>query len=585
MYKLISPSDIPNLTKGAKVVAVDTETTGFDFWKHKLVYVQFATGDGNAYMIKADKFCKELQQLLSDKTIGKVFHKSSFDVNFLNAAGYEISNIVFDTKIAAYLLNNCQENGLKDLATVYLRVKKVIEFDDIVPKAPRAKKGQPREARKTIADIPVEQALDYACADADHTRRLYDLFQPEVKRAGFDHLMELELGVQEVITMMERVGCKIDLAKADKLRLEVQKARFQKTNEIKAILGAAVDINSPKQLADALYQNLGLPVVGLSKTTGLPSTDAKALKCLEHDHPVIPLLMEYKKYEKLLTTYLEPIPELVDNHDCLHGRFNQCVTDTSRLSSSDPNLQNIPVKTDLGKEFRNCFISRFPGGKLFVADYSQIEVRLLTHFSQDKLLLEAYADPNADQHLLTATLLYHCKAKDVTPAMRSVAKTLNFGVIFGMGSGKLSVDAHLPEDEAAEYIETYFTKYAGVNEFKQKCLDDLTTKGYLETILGRRLYIAEGNYVGTRALNYPIQGSAAEIIKKAMVACWKWIKEEQLKTLPILQVHDELVFDVPKDEQKLVSIKIPQILHNVIPISVDLPAASYLVDSWGKAKD
>lgn len=584
MYKLISACEIPTLTKDCKLVAIDTETTGFDFWKHKLVYFQFATGDGNAYMVDARKFSREIAGLLASKTIGKVFHKTSFDVNFLTAAGYETENIVFDTKIAAYLLNNVQENGLKDLARTYLRVKKVIEFDDVVPKPPRAKKGEPRPVRQTIADIAPEKVVDYACADADHTRKLADLFMPEIDRQGFTKLMELELGVSQVLTAMMKNGCKIDSAKVDKLRLQVQKTRFQEMSEIKKLLGPAVDINSPKQLSEALYDNLGLPVVGVSKTTGLPSTDATCLEYLEQDHPVIKHLLAYKKYEKLLTTYLEPLPELLDNQDCVHGNFNQCVTDTGRLSSSGPNLQNIPVKTELGREFRNCFISRFPGGRLLVADYSQIEVRLLAHLSQDKLLLRAFTEENADMHTLTATMLFNVKAEDVTKDMRSVAKTLNFGVIYGMSAKKLSVDAGIGYNEAEEYISTYFDKYKGVAEYREACQSKAEKDGFITTIFDRKLHFAEGKFIGTRALNYPIQGSAAEIIKKAMVVCFDYLVKEELKTLPVLQVHDELVFDVPKDEQKLIQIKVPALMHNVVPISVDLPADVHLVPAWGMAK-
>jgi DNA polymerase-1 len=317
----------------------------------------------------------------------------------------------------------------------------------------------------------------------------------------------------------------------------------------------------------------------------MPSTDAKCLDCLEHDHVVIPHLQVYKKYEKLLTTYLEPIPELVDEHDCLHGSFNQCVTDTGRLSSSSPNLQNIPVKTELGREFRNCFISRFPGGKLLVVDYSQIEVRILAHLSQDTLLLKAFNEDNIDMHVLTACMLYDLPADKITKDMRSVAKTLNFGVIYGMSSRKLSVDAKIDEQDAARYIGTYFERYSGVNTFKEECQKLAEKDGFIQTILGRRLFFAEGKYIGTRAMNYPIQGSAADIIKKAMVVCSKEIQDKDLKTLMILQVHDELVFDVPKDEQKLVQILLPNLMHNVIPISVDLPVDAKLVSSWGLAKE
>jgi len=592
MYKLISPAEIKDLTDGATLIAIDTETTGFDFWKHKLVYIQFACGDGNAYMLKADKFIPEMNAILSNQNVPKVFHKSTFDVNFLSRAGYEIRGIVFDTKIAAYLLNNTQENGLKDLAVTYLRAKNVLEFDDVVPKADRAKKGQPKPQRKTIADIPIELALDYSCADAYHTRALADLFIPEIERQGFKDLMELELGVQRVITRMEYNGCKIDLAKADKLRLEVQKERFKELAEIKSIAGQTLNVDSPKQLVEYLFEynngrpvGLGLPVVGLSKTTGLPSTDAGSLECLEHDHPIIPHIMNYKKYEKLLGTYLEPIPELVDEKDCLHGSFNQCVTDTGRLSSSGPNLQNIPVKTKLGREFRKCFISRFPGGKLLVADYSQIEVRILAHLSQDPLMLKAYNVDNIDMHTLTASLLYHVDTKDVTKDMRGIAKPLNFGIIYGKGARMLAIDAGIDINEAAEYITTYFTKYEGVAAYKDLCQQLAEKQGFITTMLGRRLNFAEGKFLGTRALNYPIQGSAADIIKKAMVVVDDWLLKEGMKTIPVLQVHDELVFDVPKDEQKLISIKIPQLMHNVVPLTVDLPVDAKLVSCWGEMKD
>jgi DNA polymerase-1 len=242
------------------------------------------------------------------------------------------------------------------------------------------------------------------------------------------------------------------------------------------------------------------------------------------------------------------------------------------------------VKTKLGREFRNCFTSRFPGGKLLVCDYSQIEVRILAHLSQDKLLLKAFNEDNADMHTLTASLINHVDPKDVTPDMRSVAKTLNFGVIYGMSARKLSVDAGIDEAEAASYIETYFERYSGVNDFRNKCKDLAEKDGYINTILGRRLYFAEGKFIGTRALNYPIQGSAAEVIKKAMVACYKELKEKDLKTVMILQVHDELVFDVPKDEQKLIQILLPNLMHNVIPISVDLPVDAHMVQTWGAAK-
>jgi len=582
-YKLIPAAKIPEIVGDLKEVTIDTETTGFDWWAHKLCYVQIGTGDGKAFLVDVRKYSPELQALLSNPKVGKVFHKASFDVLFLEQNGYKVEHISFDTKLAAYILDNTQENGLKDLAQKYLR-REVLTFDEIIPKAQRAKKGEPRPPKPTILDVEPAVLLEYACADADNTYELKELFRPEIQRQGFMALMEMELCVQNILIKMQRNGCKMNLAKADKLRIEVQNLMFNASKQAHTCLKSDFNLDSPKQLVNILYGQLALPICGLSKTTGLPSTDEKSLKCLVNDHPIVQHILEYKKYAKLLGTYLEPLPQLVDEQDCLHGRFNQEVTDTGRLSSSGPNLQNIPVKTKLGIEYRNCFISRFKDGKLLVADYNQIEVRILAHLSKDPVLIRALKD-GMDTHKLTASFIYGIRPEKVTKPQRNIAKTINFGIIYGMGSNKLAADTGLSEKVAAEYIKKYFMQYKGVKEYKENQEELADKRGYVETLLGRKLFIAKGKYAGTRAINYSVQGSAAEVIKKAMVQCDCYIEKEDLKTLPILQVHDELVWDVPANEHGLIQMKIPQLMHNVIPIAVDLPVDARLVNAWGEAKN
>lgn len=582
-YAQVKPDQIQSLIGNATIVAIDTETTGLDWVRDRLVYVQFSVEKGHSFLLDARKFIPELQAVLNNPSIGKVFHKASFDVLFLMNAGYTVTNIAFDTKIAAYLLDNTQDNGLKDLTRKYLRVENVIEFNDIVPKAARAKKGQPKPPATTIEDAKIEDVVNYACADSDHTIQLNNLFAPEIQRQGFADLMAMELEVQDILIQMVRNGCKLDLEKADKIRIQVDKLQCEAEKKAKSYIGE-VNLSSPKQLIEALYVKLGLPVVGVSKTTGSPSTDEKCLTFLKHEHPVIEHLLEYAKYSKLLGTYLEPLPAIVDQNDCLHGSFNQTVTDTGRLSSSGPNLQNIPVKTALGKDFRKCFISRFKGGKLLVADYSQIEVRILAHLSQDKLLLKALAD-GVDTHALTASLLLGVKLKNVTKEQRTIGKTFNFGILFGEGAEKLSIDAHISLATAQTYLETFFKKYKGVAEFKEAQIQKVEKCGYVETILGRRLYIPKWKFAGTRAINYPVQGSAADVVKKAMITVARKFKEEAYKSLLILQVHDELVWDVVPEEQDLLKIIVPQLMDNVVKITGELPADVKLVDSWGEMKD
>ena len=583
MYTQIKPEEITEILRDEPVVAIDTETAGLNWQKDRLLFLQFSCKKGEAYLVSIKFFSPAVDEILKNPNIGKVFHSAVFDVLFLRKAGYTVNNIMFDTKIAAYLMDNTQDNGLKALARTYLRIKDVLDYKDVVPKAARAKKGELPPKTPTLEDVPMEKVLAYACADADHTFQLYTLFAPEIQRHNFDDLMQQELSVQNNLIDMTMNGCKLDVNLIDNLRCDTQKKHISLKKDIGVILGESIDINSSKQLGTALYDNLGLPVVGISATTGVPSTDSKCLTALMHDHKVIPMLLAYKQYEKLLSTYLEPIPMLVDNNDCLHGRFNQCITDTGRLSSSDPNLQNIPVKTEIGKAFRNCFISRFPGGKLLVADYNQIEIRMLAHLSKDKLILNGLKN-GLDMHSLTASLLLNIPIEEVTKEQRKLFKTIDFGIIYGMSAKKLSVDAHITYEEAEKHIDCFFDTYFGVKEYREKCVQEVDTCGYVKTISGRRLYISKDKYVGTRALNYPIQGSAAEVIKQAMIKTSDWITKEGLSTLPILQVHDELVFDVPKDEQKLVAMKIPQLMSNVIKLSADFPVDSYMVDSWGKAK-
>ena len=557
-------------------VAVDLETTGLDPKKDKICYLSLCFQPGEAWVFSWPMKEGSLGWLMSPATL-KVFHNAKFDIAFLDATGYVVNNFT-DSQLMGYHVDNRnsgRESGLKFLAKKYLGVEETTEFKDLFPK--RQLKG------KTIMDVPVERVIPYSGDDAIYTYGLYTIFDSILEKEPVgDELLNLDVKCSSIIRNMVRNGCKINVAKLLRLQSECRIKLSECDSNLRKWVPESVNLGSSKQMQDLLYWKWKLPIVEFTDKGGF-SVDDDALKLIEKRHPAIPFLREYRFYKKLQSTYLEPFAEYTKEDGFIYGNFNQTATITGRLSSSDPNLQNIPVRHELGKELRKCWISRFPGGKLIVADHSQIEMRVMAHFSQDKALIKAIYD-GEDLHTATAKAIFG--TDEPTGEQRSIGKTINFGTIYGMGAMKLALSLGISLTEALEYLKAYFDTYRGVKEYMYSQQEFAQQNGYVETLLGRRLNIQTYDYAGTRAVNYPIQGSAAEVIKLGMIQMAKFICSQGNRAELILQVHDELVIDCPPEDVDVYEKNTEEVmLENIPQLKVPLEVTVKVVDNWGAAKD
>lgn len=560
-----------------KIVALDLETTGLDPKKDKICYLSLCFRPGEAFVFKWP--LSGPLDWLSNPAILKIFHHAKFDISFLEQAGYTVNNFT-DTQLMAYHVDNRnsgRESSLKSLAKKYLKVEETTEFKDLFPKR--------QNKNKTILDVPIERVIPYAGDDAIYTFGLYQHFDAclnddEAHQIMYDNL-HIDVQISTILKDMMKNGCKINTTKL----LQMQSDCTTKLAEYEAILHKwiplEVNLASSKQVQEILYRQWKLPIVEFTEKGGF-SVDDDALGLLEKKHPAIPFLREYRFYKKLQSTYLEPFAEYTREDGFLYGDFNQIMTITGRLSSSNPNLQNIPVRNELGKELRKCWISRFPNGKLCVADHSQIEMRVMAHFSQDKMLIQAIKD-GEDLHEATAKAIFGTDKP--TSEQRSVGKTINFGTIYGMGAGKLALSLGISLEEASNYLQAYFDTYRGIKEYMYSQQAFAKQNGYVETLLGRKLYIHEYDYTGTRAVNYPIQGSAAEILKLGMINMAKFICSQGNRAKLILQVHDELVIDCPPEDIDVYEKYTEEVMLEGLPkLKVPLEVDVKIVDSWGEAK-
>lgn len=565
----------------SKPIAVDLETTGLDPKKDRICYLSLCFKHDESWVFSWPMKDGSLGWLMNP-VILKVFHHAKFDIVFLERAGYVVNNFM-DTQLMAYHWDNRNSAGassLKSLAKKYLKVEETTEFKDLLP-TKDVNKG------KTILDVPIERVIPYAGDDAIYTYGLYchfgnaitDLEKTEEKQVS-DNL-QLDVRISTVIKQMMTNGCKLDTTRLLQMQSDCTAKLAEYATILRKWIPATVNMNSTKQMQDLLYCAWKLPVVEFTDKGGF-SVDDAALKVLEKKHPAIPFLREYRFQKKLQSTYLEPFAERTADDGFLYGDFNQIMTITGRLSSSNPNLQNIPVKNDLGKELRKCWISRFPGGKLVVCDHSQIEMRVMAHFSGDRELIRVIND-GKDLHTATGCALFG--TEEPTAAQRTVGKTINFGTIYGMGPNKLAASLGISLTEAQEYLAAYFNVYRGVKDYMYSQQAFAETNGYVETLLGRRLYIHEYDYTGTRAVNYPIQGSAAEILKLGMVQMAKFISSQSNRAKLILQVHDELVIDCPGSDVDVYEKYAEEVMLEALPkLKVPLAVDVKVVDSWGEAK-
>jgi len=574
----------------AKEVAFDFETTGVDPMLAELVGVSFCHKSGYAEYISfignnkgfpsAQEILQGLKPFFENENIKKIGQNIKYEKLLLANKGIKLKGLYFDTMIASYLINPSKPNhNLSDISLEYL---------DYKPTPIQQLLGKGKNAI-TMDKVPTQTVCNYCCEDSDVTFRLKEILEKRLREEKVDDLFHsMEMPLVEVLSAMEYNGVSIDKVSLEKISCEMFSRIENITSQIYEIAGSEFNINSPKQLAGILFDKLKLPVVKRTKT-GF-STDVEVLNKLASQHAICVMLLEYRELAKLKSTYVDALPKLINpKTGRVHTSFNQTVTATGRLSSSDPNLQNIPIRTKEGKRIREAFTSSGSGNFLLSADYSQIELRILAHLSGDPELLDAFKR-KADIHRHTASLIFNCQEKDVAATQRMQAKTVNFGIIYGMSPYGLSKELNISPGEATAFIGAYFVKYGKVKSYLEEILDFARENLYVATMSGRRRYIPEINsenqnikqFAERTATNAPIQGSAADLIKVAMIEIHKEMKQEGLKSKILLQVHDELLFDVLQKEEKQLTQIIKNKMENAIKLKVPIEVNIKTGKNWAE---
>lgn len=571
--------------KALKEFAFDFETTSEDPMLASPVGVSFSWKIGEAHYVPVNKYLdidtvlEALKPVFEDEAIKKIGQNIKYEYIVLANYGIKLAGEFFDTMVASYLLNPSKLNhNLEDISIEYLNHKMTTPIEELLGKGKKA---------ITMDQVDVDKVSAYCCEDSDVTLRLEKILDKDLSAKGLDELFyKVEMPLVEVLSRMEINGVSVDTEYLSELSAEMEKRLEKLTKKIYEIAGEEFNINSPKQLSLILFEKLKLPVVKRTKT-GI-STDEEVLTKLASSHKLPHTLLEYRELSKLKSTYIDSLPNLINpKTGRIHTSFNQTVTATGRLSSSGPNLQNIPIKTEEGRKIRKAFVPSAKGSVLLSADYSQIELRILAHLSGDKHLIKAFKD-GLDIHAFTASLVFGVKEEDVTSEMRGMAKTVNFGIIYGMSPYGLSQSLNIEVNKAKDFIDSYFERYPDVKQYLESLIAEARQNGFVITILGRRRYIPEisspdmrlRQFAERTAINTPIQGSAADIIKVAMIAISEKLDKNQLATKMIMQVHDELVFDVPKDECDEACAIVKDGMENIIKLKVPVEAHVEVGKNW-----
>ena len=523
---------------------------------------------------------EQLKPVLENPTIKKVGQNIKYEWIVLKRYGIELQGIQCDTMVASYLLNPTKHNhNLGEIARDYLD-RTMTDYKEVVGTGGKA---------LTFDQVELERARDYSCGDADVTLQISHLLLPKIAEGGLQHLYEqVEIPLVTVLAKMEMSGVKIDVDLLRDFSKEVEGQLQQKMECIYQLAGEMFNINSSQQLGKILFEKLRLPVVKKTKTGYSTDVDVLTKLSLQHDLPLE--VLSYRNLTKLKSTYIDALPKLIHpKTGRIHTSYNQTVTATGRLSSSDPNLQNIPIRTEEGNRIRQAFIPE-EGWRIISVDYSQIELRILAHVSQDEVLVQAFRE-DEDIHARTASGLFSVPMDKVTPAMRREAKVINFGILYGMSSYGLSQQLGVEPKVAQAYIDEYFRKYTGVKAYIDQSLEEAKERGYVSTLLHRRRYLPDIHSLSTpvrqaterMAINTPLQGTAADIIKLAMIRIQNRIEEQALSAKMIMQVHDELVFEILEGEIKKVCPLIQQEMEAVMPLSVPLKVSVYSGKNWAEA--
>ncbi len=558
--------------------AFDTETTGTDAIVAELVGMSFAITEGEAYYVpvpadraEAQAIVEEFRGVLTDETTLKIGQNIKYDYLILQNYGVELGGPMFDTMIAHYLLQPELNHGMDYLAEVYLKYD-TIKIESLI--GPRGR-GQ-----KNMRDLEPSAICDYACEDADVTLRLKNILEKELVTAGADRLFhDIEMPLVRVLAYMERNGARISTDTLQETSRYFTERLQQIEHDIYDLAGFTFNIASPKQVGEVLFERIKIVEKAKKTKSGQYSTSEEVLEGLRTKHPIVEKILEHRGLKKLLSTYVDALPALINPATGkIHTSFNQTVTATGRLSSSNPNLQNIPIRNEDGKEIRRAFIPE-PGCEFFSADYSQIELRIMAHLSGDENLIEAFRS-GEDIHAATAAKIYHVPIEEVTREQRSRAKTANFGIIYGISVFGLAERMNVSRGEAKELIENYFATYSGVKRYMDESIEVAREKGYIETILHRKRYLPDINshnsvvrgYAERNAINAPIQGSAADIIKIAMIEIYRRFRTEGLRSTMMLQVHDELNFSVYPEEKERVQSIVIEAMESAYQMQVPLRA-------------
>ena len=565
-------------------LVLDTETSSTEPMKAELVGISLAIEENRAYYIpipanreEAIKIVNSIKSLFENEETLKIGQNIKYDMIVLSKYGAEVRGPLFDTMLAHYVLQPELRHNMDYLAEIYLHYQ-TIHIDELI--------GAKGKGQRTMRDLQPEEVYRYACEDADITLQLKNVLQEELKKAGVEKLFyEIEMPLVPVLVEMERNGVRID---TDSLKLSSQhfNERLQQIEqEIYSLAGTTFNISSPRQVGEVLFDQLKITDKAKKTKSGQYVTSEEVLEALRSKHPIVGKILDYRGVKKLLSTYIETLPLLINPETGrIHSSFNQAVTSTGRLSSSNPNLQNIPIRDEDGKELRKAFIPD-EGCSFFSADYSQIELRLMAHLSGDPHMIEAF-NHDDDIHSATAAKIYKVPIEEVTSDMRRKAKTANFGIIYGISTFGLAERMNVSRGEAKELIDEYFATYSRIKEYMNESIEQARAKGYVETIFHRKRYLPDitshnatvRNYAERNAINAPIQGSAADIIKVAMARIYQRLKSNNLKAKLILQVHDELNFSVPEEEKEIVQQIVIEEMEHAYTMQIPLKADF----GWGK---
>ncbi len=592
-YLTDTPESIQQLTdllQASGKFAFDTETTSLDANNCALVGMSFAVKSHEAYYVPipesredAMQIVQRFKSVLEDEKIVKIGQNIKFDQLVLKWYGIEVKGVFFDTMLAHYLMDADTKHNMNVLSENYLGYTPV-SIEELI-----GKKG-PKQG--TMREVPIDKIKEYAAEDADVTYQLYKVFRKNIDHTHLDKLFyEVETPLVSVLTDMEYEGVRIDTQFLKEYSKEIANDIVQLQDEIQSACGAQFNIDSPKQLGDILFEKMKIPYPGKKTKSGQYSTDEETLQKMAHEYPIVEKLLDYREFTKLKSTYVDALPNLINpKTQRLHTTFNQAIAATGRLSSTNPNLQNIPVRTERGRKIRQAFIQKDEHHTLLSADYSQIELRIVASISQDENMIHAF-QKNLDIHAATAANVFNVPLSEVTAEMRRQAKMVNFGIIYGISAFGLAQRLGISRTDAAALIEQYFQKYSGIKNYMDSTIESARKNGYVETLLHRRRYLRDINagnwtirgFAERNAINAPIQGTAADMIKLAMINIHRAFKKHKLQSKMILQVHDELLFDVYMPEKEEIKKIVIHEMQNALPLQVPLEVSAGFGTNWLEA--